>query len=279
MNRKHYKPCDLPDPNEFTITRDAGNPKEVTNTSVGGPHIELTVDGPDDANRLLIFTGIAILDLEARNDGGIHRGTCLIRLDYPLPKASTFIKSASNASLSAIRNDDTDAWLFAVDCVSTQPMQVEGNRTELVLTAVLGISSDDGDTNLIRMAYQANVLLHVEEAELDSFLVATPQFSGIPPHPVPPDFGPQAFVPSGTEWLQRIGLTGPVPNSLFVHLSSSNPSLVPVQDAPFFLGDPASKDFGPFAVGTSFTRVDVTITASLGSVTKTAVVTVLPPPR
>jgi hypothetical protein len=239
-----------------------------------GKHIEVAVDGPGDANRLVIFTGTALVNVVSDNDDDdIKRGVARVRLDYPLTKTVHFIQSATNASLASIFNKDDDDQLYAVDCVQTDPEDIDPAQPqlgqELVVKAALAIEGGDGDTGIARMAYQANVLLQVVEPELDSILVAADD-----PAPV---YQPSALLDVGNQWLGRVTLTGPAEADLVVELLSDN-NLVTVADVPFRQGE-MSKDFGPRAVGVpaSSSNVTVTVTAKLKGTTRTATLILRPP--
>jgi hypothetical protein len=260
-------PCDLaPYPDDFG-TLAASDATRVAY----GTHIEVVVAGPGDQNRLLIFTGTALVNATPSNDDDVRRGVVKIRLDYPLPKTVQFIASATNASLASIANNDDDDQIYAVDCVSTDPAYIDQTQPqlgkELVLTAALAVQ---GGTEILRMAYQANVLLEVREPELDSLLVA--RASDDPP----PQYETSATLDSGNQWLGRLTLTGPALNDLFVTLVSANPALVPVQDIPFLAGEMV-KDFGPLNVGEPIDTVAVVVTATLKAISKTATLTLRPP--
>src|SRR5215471_6318662 len=121
-------PCDLTDYTKDFGTLDASDGHQVAN----GTHIEVSVDGPDNANRLLIFTGTAIVNVISDNDDDdIRRGAVRIKLDYPLPKAVRFVQSATTATLASIFNRDDDDQLYAVDCVSTDPDDIDPNNPQL----------------------------------------------------------------------------------------------------------------------------------------------------
>src|SRR5262249_20995502 len=124
--------CDLSQYKDFEINLDAS--KDVVNAT----HIEAFVEGPGDANRLLIFTGSANVNRQSDNDDDlVRRGTVRITLDFPLSAAVTFIDAATNASLGSIFNRDDDDTTYAIDCVSTEAENTDPNnpqQRELVLT-------------------------------------------------------------------------------------------------------------------------------------------------
>jgi hypothetical protein len=113
---------------------------------------------------------------------------------------------------------------------------------------------------------------------VDSLLVSS--FKGdLPPlgDPRPPvhHFRPTAAISPGERWRARVTLTGPATDNLIVQLTSSHPALVLV---------PASIQVPPGSISVDFegdsggfpenNNVEVTVTASLNSVSKTAKVTV-----
>jgi hypothetical protein len=281
-------PCDYTIYTDFERALAESDSHQVAN----GKHIEVAVDGPGDANRLVIFTGTALVNVVSDNDDAdIRRGIARVRLDYPLFKTVHFIQSATNASLASIYNKDDDDQLYAVDCVETDPVDIDPAQPqlgqELILKAALAIQGGEGDTGVSRMAYQANVLLQVVEPELDSLLVAEDTGAvgnageaageaagGAIPAPV---YQPSVTLDVGNQWLGRVTLTGPAAADLVVELQSDN-NLVTVADVPFRQGE-MSNDFGPRAVGVPGTsnNVTVTVTAKLKGTTRTATLILRPP--
>src|SRR5258707_14338913 len=107
---------------DFDNILDAGNPDQVVLTqvradgSIDVAPLEVSVSGPGDANRLLVFTGIALVDVKfAEDDEILRRGEVRVRLNYPLTNSVKFISSATAASLSSIFNADDEDVTFAVD--------------------------------------------------------------------------------------------------------------------------------------------------------------------
>ena len=138
----------------FNISLDASNPNEVAQAR----HIEAVVKGPNDANRLLILTGTAIVRLKGpgEDEGQVRNRGLSITLLESLNSPTQFIKSATFASLAAESSgagdpEANDEWFFELSNAST----VIGQERSLVLTATLAVGTD---AVLLRMAYQANVL-------------------------------------------------------------------------------------------------------------------------
>jgi hypothetical protein len=263
-------PCDFSNYKDFEKVVHASLADEVANAG----HVEVAIDGPDGASLLHIFTGIAIIDFRPTDDDVLRRGTVRVRLNLPpLSPSVQFVDSATNAELASIFNNDDDVdTTFAVDCVSTQPEDdpVTQEKQVLTVSAAVAIEGAGGNTGLSRMAYQANVRLRVEKVQLDSLLVSDT-------HP-PPDFQPSARFVSGQPWLGRVVLNGPAPGlGVFVNLASGDPSSAPVQGSVPVVGGQISADFtAPNTKSfTSPVEKDVTITASLDAIQKTATLKLL----
>ena len=268
-------PCDLSIYKDFEKVLDASVGNEVANAG----HVEVSIDGPDGANLLHIFTGTAIIDFRPTDDEVLRRGVVRVRLNLaPLSPAVQFVDSATNAELASIfsRDDDVDT-TYAVDCVSTQPEDAIDPVTHqhqqlLTLTAALAIQGGGGTTGLSRMAYQANVRLRVSEVQLDSLLLS--------PKSSPPNFQPSATILSGQPWLGRVVLTGPAQgNGVFVGLASGDSSLASVPPSVPVVGGQVSGDFTAPNTQEFFVsradHIDVQITASLNAIQKTATLRLL----
>ena len=141
----------------FDILLDASNPNDVAE----GKHVAMVVKGPGDANRLLMFTGTAIVRLRGpgEDEGTIrNRGLAITLLDTANSPAD-FLRSATFASLAAEASgqgdpEANDEWFFEISNAST----VKAQDGSLVLLATLAVGFD---SSLLRVAYQANVLAHV----------------------------------------------------------------------------------------------------------------------
>lgn len=272
-------PCDLSGYGDFQINLDASKSSDVDNAT----HLDVFIDGPN-ANRLLIFTGIAIVNRESDNDDDlVRRGVVRVRLNFPLSQVVTFVDSATNAGLAAIFNRDDDDTTYAVDCVSTEAQNTDPNnpqQKELVLTAAIAIQGGENDAGLSRMAYQANVLIMDTEPDLDSLLVREGG-SGA-------QFAHEALVSNGKTWEYLFTLTAPAPggpNDKFtVTLQTSDPQIAPI-DLLHVINELSG---GQISAGSGVTTPvnnpnlaakDVTITATGKRVSKTAILHVLPTTR
>ncbi len=266
--------CDLSQYKDFEINLDAS--KDVINAT----HIEAFVDGPGNANRLLIFTGSANVNRKSDNDDDlVRRGAVRIKLNFPLSSAVTFIDAATNASLGSIFNRDDDDTTYAVDCVSTQAENTDPKipqQKELVLTAAIAIQGGENDAGISRMAYQANVLLQDTEPALESLLVRRAGLGG---------FLPEADLLSGEKWEYLFTLTGPVPaGEVFpVTLQTGDPEAAPIDPLHVINQIPSgavSAGSGPADPVRATDRVtEVTITATGKGVSKTAKLHISPPPK
>jgi hypothetical protein len=267
--------CDLSQYTDFQINLDAS--KDAVNAT----HIEAFVDGPGDANRLLIFTGSANVNRESDNDDDlVRRGTVRLKLNFPLSSAITFVDAATNASLGSIFNRDDDDTTYAIDCVSPQPENTDPNnpqQSELVLTAAVAVQGGENDAGINRMAYQANVLLRDTEPELQSVLVRQ---AGVG------NFVPEVLLFSGDKWEYLFTLTGPVPVGQFftVTLQSSDPQDAPIDILHVINEVPAgqiSAGSGPVdpVVNRGNLPLKVTITGTGKGVSKTAILDIATIPR
>jgi len=145
---------------------DADNPDDVTSgvrpTSDSqqpvATFIEAVVDGPNDANRLFIFTGSALVRLEMPDNrqvpGDTEKNSYRIILAKNLASGKDFRGSSTFASLSTIENDDGEDFAHAVLSASTT-VQSDGS---LRMEARLGVENDSA---LLRLSYQVSVLAHV----------------------------------------------------------------------------------------------------------------------
>lgn len=218
---------------DFDKTLDAGNPGDVVLTRLNADGaadlapLEMVVNGPGEANRLFVFTGLALVDIKfSEDDDIVRRGEVRVRLRYPLPDSIRFISSATTAALSSIFNadDDDEETTFAVDGVATEPQPTDpGNpqsAKELVLTAKLAVQG--GDSGISSMAYQANVLVHDARPDVDHVLVRESGSNA--------DFTPGANVTVGHQWDIEVVLTGPNPgpDPFPYTVSSSDPLQVPI---------------------------------------------------
>jgi hypothetical protein len=135
----------------------ANNPDEVKE----GKMVKLGIKGPRDANQLLIFTGTAVTNFKgpvSSNERAVRTGGLSITLLDAGQSPREFIQSATFASVAAESSGagdpgPNDEWLFDVTEVKT----VKDFDGSLTLEATL---STGVDSILLRVAYQANVLIH-----------------------------------------------------------------------------------------------------------------------
>jgi hypothetical protein len=252
---------------DFDKTLDAADPNQVVPTrieadgSADSSPLEIFLDGPGDANRLLVFTGIALVDVQfAEDDEILRRGRIRVRLNFPLSDAVKFISSATTASLSSIfsADDSDEATTFALDRVSTEPQPSDPNNPqsplELVLTGDMAVQGANAGVSSI--AYQANVLLQDSRPDIDHVLVR-PAGQG--------QFGPEAIVEVGHPWDIEVFLTGPNPGpGPFPYtVSTSDPNIAPIAVLDSIQQVP------PAATAAGKTMID-----SVGAVPGSAVITV-----
>jgi hypothetical protein len=265
--------CDLSEYKDFQINLDTS--KDVVNAT----HIEAFIDGPGDANRLVIFTGTANVNRDSDNDDDlVRRGVVRVSLDFPLSPAVTFVDAATNASLGSIFNRDDDDTTYAIDCVSTQAENTNSSdpqQRELVLTAAVAIQGGENDAGISRMAYQANVLLRDTAPALLSLGVRK---AGVG------DFAPEAQLISGNKWEYLFTLTAQADQDFPVTLQTSDPRAAPIDDLHIINQVPKGQiraGSGPVdpVVNAGGAFKEVTITATGKGVSKTAQLQIQATPR
>ena len=204
--------------------------------------LEVGISGPGTANRLLIFTGSAKLQLEVKNDDSkLRHGKLFIDLDYPLSNNITLIESATVATLSSIMTSDNDEIItWAIDnSVIIGSHQIDPadptslTKVGLFIQADVGIQG--GATAINRISYQANVVIQYEEAELKSILIEQLKHS----NPEAFTSGPLTNIPyfayekegrvtSGNMWRFKLTLTGPATSDIIIVVSSANNAIAPL---------------------------------------------------
>jgi hypothetical protein len=134
----------------------ANNPDDVKE----GKMLKLNIKGPGDANRLLIFTGTAVTNFKGPDEsiGGTRTALLTVTLLDATQAPQEFIRSATFATIAAESSgagdpSANDEWFFDVSDVET----VKDFDGSLALKATL---STGIDSILLRVAYQANVLIH-----------------------------------------------------------------------------------------------------------------------
>jgi hypothetical protein len=251
-----------------TIKLDVHDPNQVSSAQV------LESQLGDPGRRLLIFGGIAIPSFGAQ-EGDTNRETVIVNLRTPVARKPLDREWSATVGLASIGNTESE-FIFATDAVS---LDVDPVSRELLLVCNVAVQGDDSGLN--RFSYELNVLVEEVETELGALLVSNLEPSGgLGGPPGPPVYGPSAVVAGGNVWGGRVLLTLPAPGSgVFVDLSSGDPSTAAVPVSVPVLGGHTSGDFTAPAVGFVLRNTDVTITASLKGVQRTATVTVLAPPR
>jgi hypothetical protein len=224
------------------------------------------------ANALQIFTGTAIFEQHG-SDGPPLRGVVRIRLRFQLKDDVKYIGSATVAALASVSAVDDDRSLWGADAAQVFTRPDIGGRdpnglpeNELYLYIYAAVYGPD--TALLRLAYQANVLLLDTTPALDSILVR-PAGSGIP-------FMPSCTVQPGQAWEYQLTLTGPVTDPPFRADVGSDNAEVPVGPPDhqiFGFGQQTGSWTAPAPIGLGDV-VLCTITATGGRATKTATVSV-----
>jgi hypothetical protein len=179
-------------------------------------------------NRLLIFTGTAIFDAHGAH-GNISRGIVRVRVRHALPKAVTLIGSATVAALASIHSTDEEDAVFAADGAETVLGPTVGGLLpgnglpDDELYVIIDAAVFGEETNLQRIAYQANVLVLDQQPDFDSLLVAVDGTNS---------FGGSITLFSQEAWDFRLTLTGPAPGGagdvVGFNLSSSDSSVIDI---------------------------------------------------
>jgi hypothetical protein len=117
--------------------------------------LEAVVAGPGGANRLFIYTGVAIFRFKG-NDGSWLRDTLTFEVGRVFAPGQV-LDSLATASLNSIRNENTAVNAgWAVDRITAPWNPVE---QRIKVRADLAVSDSDG--YLLRMGYQVTVLARV----------------------------------------------------------------------------------------------------------------------
>jgi hypothetical protein len=140
---------------------DADNSDEVENgVRPSARFVALPVNGPGDANRLMIFTGTAIFGFEIpgadqENNVTTGREEVDIILETNLFDPADFRGSTTYAALAAINRDDTTEQGYRVTNAKTI-VRPDGALRVMTNVAV------GFDAVLLRMSYQAFVLVRTD---------------------------------------------------------------------------------------------------------------------
>jgi hypothetical protein len=137
----------------FTVYADQG---QVANPQF----LEIPIQGPAPANRLVIVTGVAIVAADEDNwhlltgggEDSSAKGDIYIETNYKLRDNDQLIDSATWISLASIEGDDDPDFTLAVD--SAEALKRTSNVIQIHVVAA---TSDD--VSLLRVSYQANLLV------------------------------------------------------------------------------------------------------------------------
>src|SRR5262245_57454773 len=219
----------------FLIDRDAGQDNEVAlaegldvGVVSGVQAFPLILGNASVGNRLLIFTGTAIFDAPGHH-GNLERGIVRIRLRHSLPKAVSFISSATVAALASIHSEDEEDAVFAADGAETVLGPTAGgvlppgsNLPDDELYVIIDAAILGEDSRLQRIAYQANVLVLDTQPDLESLLVARFDLN----------FSPAITILPNEGWNFKLTLTGPAPGNVgdvvSFTLTSSNTQVIDI---------------------------------------------------
>ena len=219
-----------------------------------------------NANRLLIFAGTATFQV-AGSDDGVH-GVIRVRLQYPMPKTIILKGSATVAALASLHGTDDEDSLFAVDAVETVLGPTDNGRLpdsglpkdELYIVMDAAVFGDHAV--LMRIAYQANVLVQDTEPDLDSILVRRAGLNVA--------FTPQCPLMPDDQWEYQINLTGPVTGATFTVSLGSDSGDAPVPPFTQLSQLQMSASFPGGTIPANAPQEEITITAKGRRVTKTA---------
>lgn len=249
-------------------------------------NLEFVIDppAPNGANRLLVFTGDALVGFLPTDDDVPAKGTVTIKFVRDIGDPSNFKNATASASLSSIFNEDTDHdTTYAVDCAQIAPgvlKEVTGlgvvTLTVPELTAAIAVQGGGGTAGISRLTYQANIQIVVPL----QILVAGFVLGG------PPVFGNDVGIGAGSQWLYQVQLPT-FGAAQEVQLSISDPATVQFNPPPpatatvVVPGRPqalVSQQPQPLTFFSSGAPRPVTITAVLAGFKAHATLTVFPPP-
>jgi hypothetical protein len=236
--------------------------------TLGAKALEFIIDPPaaNGANRLLMFTGEAVVDFTPSNDDQLTKGTVTIQfVSHDLVTKDNLKSATGSATLNSIFNNDTGFdTTYAVDCVQVTAEQ-NGHLVVPTLTAavaVQGKAAGPGGAGMSNLSYQANVEIAVGLQILVNSDLASPNFV------------PTVTVFAGQQWDLQITLSTQGPAT--VQLTSDQPQIVP--DLPPFVVIPpgtAIQIIRRLSTSTIPGTQNVNITASLGTSSSTATLVVV----
>lgn len=131
-------------------------PNRLCNTQA----LEAHVNGPDDANRLYVYSGMAELDVRGAEP---HPRWSQTVVSFTVGEALTgandrVISTVAVASLAAVRDDGVASFAGWRVYAAAAEWDEEEKKTRINVL----VGSRDTDGVLEQIAYQVNVLAHVE---------------------------------------------------------------------------------------------------------------------
>lgn len=203
------------------------DPTQIQNAST----LEFVLDpsAPSGANRLLVFSGTALVGFRPTDDDVLTKGTVSIQFIRNLLDPTNLKQAAVSANLSSIFNLDTgNDTTYAVDCaqLSVGQFQEPSGATIAVpmLTAALVIQGAGGKAGISSISYLASAHVFVP------FQVLVSAVSG----GGPPNFQPAVSLRSGSAWQFKLILPSLGPAHVALDTPGNHP-LVP-QPAPAAVG-------------------------------------------
>jgi hypothetical protein len=229
-------------------------------------------------NKLVIFTGEAVVDFRPTDDDTMTKGVLNVVFSYDLGDPGNLIDAAASASLANVFNLDTSkAFTYATDCADVRfiliAQIINGQivmNAQPMLTASIAVRGAGGHTGLKTVSYQANVWVKGQLQLLVSPYTVT----------APPDFQTSATIVAGSFWIFKLILPVPANNPFAtVDLASDNPQIANVVSTAVVLGgqttgNPSSPQ--PTKFFTTGPAVDVHITAVFGVSKASATLHIVP---
>jgi hypothetical protein len=265
---------------DFRDNRDATDEHQVANACT----LEIAIEGgrqvspPQNdqnlvANILEIFTGTVVFE-EFGSDNELLRGVVRVRLGFTLAGNIKYVGSGSVAALASLHGDNESS-LWAVDAVQVATEPTAGGTlpgdglpdNELYLILYAAVSGPHAA--LLRLAYQANVLIQDTTPDLASILVRQAGSAAA--------FDTNAQVEIGSAWEYQLTATGPVVDSPLRITLDSDRSNVPIGvDFRDLLPGQEASSWPALPTPNTAREGVYTITALGKRVTRTATVTLYP---
>jgi hypothetical protein len=233
---------------------------------LGATVLEFIIDPPagNGANRLLTFTGQALIRFTPSNDNQLTRGTVTIQFLRDLLLPDNFKSATGSATLTSIFNNDVNFdTTYAVNCVQVTPVQ-NGQMVLPTLTALVAVQGRAATTGtgISKLMYQANVEIAVGLQILVNANITNPSFQ------------PTATVPAGGQWNFQLTLPTRARVNAPVQLASDPPAVLQNILPASFQVTPGHtvQESGPLSTNDvpPGKPVPVKITASLDGFTSTA---------